>query len=182
MPRALSPATPTEEIEARQGWRGATMANGAMTAEIAEFCESGISIVLASVTRERRPVPALGLGCSVGEDGLVRVTLSRTAWLPFLDAVAAGGRIAATFTRPQTHRSIQLKAPGGSVESIGPADADTARGQSDVFARELIDVGYSASFAAGYVLAGPGDLCVVAFRPDSAFVQTPGPGAGAALV
>ncbi len=51
--RAEQPSNPSRELAERRGWTGPTLANGALTAEHAEFCQSGISVVMASRARGR---------------------------------------------------------------------------------------------------------------------------------
>ncbi len=46
---------------------------------------------------------------------------------------------------------------------------------------ELRDVDYTARFTAAFCAVDPDDLVAIDFDPTSAFVQTPGPGAGAEL-
>lgn len=181
MPRALHPATPADDLEARRNWRGATAAGEVLTAELAAFCQSGVSIALASVSPQRRPVAAQGLGCRITADGTVRLTLWQPVAAPLIEAVAAGGAIAATLTKPYSHRSIQLKAPAARLDRPLDRDAEAAASQSRIFADELIEVGYPPGYAATYIAFEPDELVVLEFVPTAAFVQTPGPGAGAAL-
>jgi hypothetical protein len=181
MPRAVHPATPDDDIEARRNWHGATVAGDVLTAELVTFCQSGVSMALSSVTPQRRPVAAQGLGCRISAEGVVRLAVWRPAALPVLDAVMSGAGLAATLTKPYSHRSIQLKAQSARIDHATDRDVEAARTQSRIFADELVDVGYPPSFAATYIAFDPDELVVLEFVPTSAFVQTPGPRAGAAL-
>lgn len=182
MARATTPASPADEIEARRNWRGPTLGGSALTTELAAFCESGVSVVIASVAPPLRPVIAPGLGCLVSPEGSVRLLLWGRVGEPVLAALRAGAGIAATMTKPYTHRSIQIKAATAAIGQASPEDEAVVRRQARVFADELVTVGYRPDFAATYVTFLPGELVALDFVPDGVFVQTPGPQAGAALV
>ena len=181
MPRASQPASASEEVVARQRWTGATLAGGVLTRELADFCTSGVSIVLASSEGVGRPVVGRGLACRIDDDGRMRIVLRRSSNRTLLQALEGGGRIAATFTQPTTHRSIQVKARGAAVAEPGIADGPAAVSQTLAFRRELVDVGYPDMFAAPYVAFEPHELVALDFLPEQAFVQTPGPSAGSPL-
>lgn len=181
VPRASQPASASEEVVARQRWTGATLAGGVLTIELADFCASGVSIVLASCGPAGRPVVGRGLACRIGGEGRMRIVLRRSSNHALLDALASGWHIAATFTQPTTHRSIQIKAKGATVSEPEVADGPAVMAQTLAFRRELVDVGYPDIFAATYVAFEPHELVALDFLPEQAFVQTPGPSAGSAL-
>jgi hypothetical protein len=91
------------------------------------------------------------------------------------------GILAAAFSQPSTHRTIQLK---GQVREIRPvADHELgiiARGM-DNFAVDLGTIGYSEAFSRAFLAYDRTDLIAVSFTVDAAFAQTPGPGAGRKL-
>lgn len=181
MPRSEQPSSPYEELAARRRWTGPTLANGVLTPELAQFCQSGISIVLGSCDRDRHPVVGRGLGCAVDGNGLVRIVLRKSSNAAVLQSVAGGAGVAVTFTRPRDHRSIQLKAASARLAAAGPQDASLAAAQTMGFVTELTNVGYPEAFATRYCAFEAGDLAALEFVPQDAFVQTPGPRAGSAL-
>lgn len=181
MARAAVPSSPDGELDARRAWRGAVLAGGVLTEEIAGFCQSGVSIVVAAAARERMPVSARAVSCRVEPDGRVRLLLHAKASRPLIAEIAAGAAIAATFSRPRDHRSIQLKAAAARCEPAGPADLATVEPQAAGFGRELLNAGYAPAFVATFCAADAGDLVAVGFMPEAAFVQTPGPRAGSRL-
>lgn len=190
MLRAPVPASPDQDIEARRSWRGPTLGDSALTADLAAFCESGVSVNVASAQAVAaapgetpfRPVIAPGLGCRVSPEGRVRVLVWSRVTEPVLAALAAGAQVAVTLSRPYTHRSIQLKAAAATLSAATAEDEAEARRQAQGFADELVSVGYRSDFAATYVTFLPGELVAIDLVPDRVFVQTPGPRAGAALV
>lgn len=180
MPRAARPAAPADDLIAAEKSRGEP-SRGKLTAELAAFCQSGISIVLGSRGADGRPVAGRALACTVSPNGAVRLMMARRPNQKLLEALARGGAIAATFTRPQNHRSIQLKSARARTVDPGANASALVDAQCANFRSELTNVGYSESFAATYCAWNADDLIAVEFTVDAAFVQTPGPGAGSAL-
>ncbi len=182
MPRAVHPSSPADELSNRRSWSGATLANGLITKELAEFCQSGVSIVLGSQTRSGGPLVARGLACRIDAEGTMRIILREPSNRGLIAAVIAGAAIAVTFTKPETHRSIQVKAPRAALVPITCEDGPATVTQTAHFSAELIDVGYTKELALHYSAYEPFDLCAIQFMPETAFVQTPGPSAGSALL
>lgn len=179
MPRAARPARPGDEIDAARAGRG-PLAGGVLAAEFAAFCESGISIVVGTRRADGWPVPVHGRGARV--DGrTVRVLVQRRESGGALDALAAGAGVAVTFSRPADHRSIQLKARGAEVRAVEAADVSAVERQLADYRDALAAIGYLPAFLATFTAHDPADLAAIVFRPEEAFVQTPGPGAGSAL-
>lgn len=181
MPRAAKPSSPSQELAARASWSGPTLANGALTADLAEFCQSGVSVVIASVGPGGRPIVGRGLACRIDGSGQVRIVLRQTTNVALLKAVERGAGFAATFTRPTTHRSIQLKAVRAKIAAPTVSDGPAAAAQTAGFRADLAEAGYGEAFAAAYCFYEPHELAALDFVPEHAFVQTPGPSAGSAL-
>jgi hypothetical protein len=181
MPRGKKPLSSLQQPGDRRNWEGPTLPGGVLTPALTEFCQSGVSIVLASCDQTPRPVVGRGLACRIEPDGKTRVVLRKSSNTKLLKALADGARLAVTYTQPSTHRSIQLKAPSARIVDANVRDAPAALAQTSDFRRDLMDVGYSESFAAAYCGFEPHDLVTITFLPERAFVQTPGPGAGSAL-
>lgn len=181
MARANDPATPDLEIAARRDWTGPTLAGGVLTPDLAEFCQSGVSICLGSRARLGGPVVGYGLACRIDSAGRVRILLHRPSNGPILQAIARGAAIAATFSKPFNHRAMQLKAARATVAEPTETDALVSGDQTAALAADLVDVGYAPAFAQGYVAFEPAELAAIDFLPERAFVQTPGPRAGSAL-
>jgi hypothetical protein len=181
MPEPRRVATPTDELDARRNWTGPTLAGGVLTEDIAAFCQSGVGIAVASRDDEGWPVLARGRGCRIDAAGRVRVILRSGSGAALLAAVAAGRPVAATFSQPGSHRSIQLKAASATVDAPEPGDEAAADAQSAVFRDLLIAAAYPEAFAETYCSAGGQPIAAIGFVPERAFVQTPGPGAGSAL-
>jgi hypothetical protein len=178
---ASQPSSPSDELAARRKWRGPTLADGALTAELAEFCQSGVSIVIGSCDRAGRPVVGRGLACQIDAAGKVRIVLRQPSNTALLKALEAGAAVAATFTKPSTHRSIQLKGSGAASASVTAPDGPAVTLQTSAFRSDLVDEGFAETFAAAYCAYEPHELVAIELMPEQAFVQTPGPSAGSAL-
>lgn len=174
-------STPSRELAARSSWDGPVLGDGLLTAELAAFCQSGVSVVLASCDRSRWPVVGRGVGCLIDASGQVRILSRRTPNGALLQALADGAGLAVTFTLPTTHRSIQLKASGGRIATPAASDYPVVAAQMAALCADIIACGYAESLAAGYCAFEPHDLAAIDLLPDCAFVQTPGPGAGSKL-
>lgn len=173
-------ASPAEDIAARREWRGATLAGGTLTPELAAFIQRGVAVILATCA-DGRPIAGRGFACRVDEAGTVRILMRRTGHAAFLAALRGGGAIAGTFTQPPEHRSIQLKGQRATETVATVADGMALAVQSREFRDRMMMIKYSEIMSDGYCFADPDDIVAVEFVPDEAFVQTPGPGAGSAL-
>lgn len=67
-----------------------------------------------------------------------------------------------------------MAAPGGD-------DRREAERQMAGLGRELVGAEYTPAFAAAYCHVEEEDIAAIDFTADTAFAQTPGPGAGAEL-
>ncbi len=150
-----------------------------LSPDLAEFLESGVSILVGTRGDRFAPDCMRALGARV-EPGLGELTV----YLP--EAVAESNlanlrdvpRAAICFSRPQDHRSIQIK---GTVLEVREAREDE---------RAVVER-YRGALAASLGVLGlpPRIVFRVAHWPcralrvrvESVFVQTPGPGAGAPL-
>ena len=181
MPRAKEPASPEQELAAsfRPGDRFAP--NQVLTIELALFCQSGVSIVIASCEQGGEPVVGRGLACRLDEPDSVRIVLRKSSNPALFRAVREGSGLAVTFTKPSTHRSIQLKANAARVSSTAAKDGLAAKSQTADFSADLVACGYTEEFSRAYCAFAQDDLAAIDFVPEHAFVQTPGPGAGSAL-
>jgi hypothetical protein len=150
-----------------------------ITADITDFVESGVSILVGTRSDRLSPDCCRAVGARVD-----RKTSDLIVFLPAatsarnLADLEHSGRIAVCFARAMDHRSLQLK---GSVRSIEPAD----EGDRATILR------YRGALAEAWGTIGiPPRLTLrvahwpshrIRIRVDSIFNQTPGPGAGATL-
>jgi len=147
-------------------------------AGLREFIAGGVSILVASCDRDRKPVVARACGCIAGTDGLVTILVPGVRAQVLLDAVTVTGAVAVVFSEPATHRSIQIKADGASVLLADPGWDAVCDRYRRAFAGELERLGYSARMARRLVDDEAGQASGIRFTPAAIFDQTPGPRAG----
>jgi hypothetical protein len=182
MPRASQPHTPDIDIAARRAWVAEDGSPRVLTPELEAFCQSGISVIVAASLPAEAPVAGPGCACRILPGNRMRLLLPRPGNEGLLAMVGRGARIAVTFSQPITHRSIQVKGSQGAVTALEDEDTRDALRQAQNFRRELVAVGYPSAFAEAHCRVDVDVLAAVDFSLDAAFVQTPGPGAGAELV
>jgi hypothetical protein len=149
-----------------------------LTAELLEYMESGVSLLIGTRDAALRPASARGFGVEI--DAPARAA---TVFLPApgaevtLGNLRDNGQIALTFSRGFDHRSLQVK---GRLLSLEAANERQHRLQDRYFAlfsEGLIFIGHRQEllrrvrYYPSYALS---------FRIESMFDQTPGPGAGRA--
>ncbi|MGE5338810.1 MAG: hypothetical protein ACM3PU_13355 [Gemmatimonadota bacterium] len=139
---------------------------------------------VAVASRAANNVPSLfkAAACRVSPDRR-RVTLYVDQQLAasVLRDLRAGSPVAAVFTEPGTHRSIQLKGERADIGSATPADREYARERIESVVVHLTALRYPEAGVRCYFHFVPEQLIAVSFTPTAAFEQTPGPGAGTRL-
>jgi hypothetical protein len=93
----------------------------------------------------------------------------------------AGHPVAAVFSEPATHRTLQVKGLRAEVGAVTPADREHVRQHLEVTIAHLVPLGYEEAGIRTYFAHQPEQLVAVSFVPVAAFEQTPGPGAGRPL-
>lgn len=154
-----------------------------LSPEQVAFLHGPLSINLAASGRDGWPCICRAHGCSVARDRRsVTVLLSARRGRELLDALDAGSGIAAVFSRPATHATLQLKAVKASrVVMNATLKACNAR-YAKQFAEELVGLGYGPDLGQGIIaLMAASDLIALRFAPEIVFDQTPGPAAGRVL-
>jgi len=148
----------------------------------AGFITHDVSIMVASCDAGRIPSLARALGCRVSPDRReVTLFLPVPRSTALLRDLRAGGGIAAVFTRPTTHETIQIKGTSCREMALDPHDRTIMRDYAAGFLRELHQIGYRDPFASAMMAAIDDEAVAIVFEPVSAFLQTPGPSAGTRL-
>jgi hypothetical protein len=151
-------------------------------AELAAFMQLGVSITVGSSDAANRPSVARGAGCRVGADGrTVSIFISSVQAAPLVAHVRETGRLAAVFSRPSTHRTLQLKGLDATVETVATGDLAVVARYRDAFVAELAPLGYAGQRIRTLLACADDDLVALRFTPTEAFSQTPGPDAGRSL-
>lgn len=148
----------------------------------AAFLTHHVSILVGSCDARCEPTVVRAFGCRVAPDRRsVTVFLAVAHATAVLADLRAGGGIAAVFSRPTTHETVQLKGTGAHLDALAAGDRELMRDYARSFAEEIGVVGFDAGFRRA-IMAGVEDEAVaVTFVPTAAFEQTPGPAAGQPL-
>jgi hypothetical protein len=148
----------------------------------AEFVQGSVSVVAASRDANNIPILARAVGCRVSSNRQ-KVTLflqGPQAELLLAD-IRSTGAIAAVFTQPSTHTSVQLKGVDAKMDSVQPGDVAVVERCVEAFVADTTSVGYPPDLIRAIQWFDPHDLVAVTFTPRAAFLQTPGPRAGQPL-
>lgn len=148
----------------------------------ADFITHHVAINVASCSAARVPSVVRAHGCRVSPDRR-RVTLfvsvPRAARL--IADLRAGGGIAAVFTLPHTHETLQLKGARADVVPLAPGDDTCIRAYVESFVKELSRIGLREALGRAVMSSADEESVGLTFEPNAAFVQTPGPKAGSRL-
>jgi hypothetical protein len=139
---------------------------------------------IAVATRDARNRPSLfkAVACRV-DPSRTRVTLyvDQQAGHAVVRALRSGSPVAAVFSEPATHRTLQLKGERADVSAVPPADREYARQHFESIVEHIAALDYSAAGVRCYFHYTPEQLVAITFTPTAAFEQTPGPEAGVPL-
>lgn len=148
----------------------------------AAFIQRAVSIIVAARDARHHPAVARACGCRVSSDRReVTVFLSATQARAVLDCLGSTGVIAVVFSRPSTHRTLQLKGWDARVVPIADGDLECMAEYRTSFVRDLTSLGYTEAFADAVIPRPDARLTGVRFTPGAAFDQTPGRNAGKPL-
>ena len=148
----------------------------------AAFIQTGISIIAASRDDALVPSVARASGCRVSADRrAVSVFLASSQAVQLIADVRRCAKVAVVFSRPSTHRTLQLKADDARVRAATPEDAGIVTRYVDAFGREIGLLGHTDEQARAMLEIRADDLVAIDFTPSAAFEQTPGPKAGSPL-
>ncbi|OYY93674.1 MAG: hypothetical protein B7Y41_10525 [Hydrogenophilales bacterium 28-61-23] len=153
-----------------------------LDAKQAAFLGGPVAINVASHDAAQIPSIARAYGCRISADRReVVVFLSKRCAQAILRDLAAGAPVAAVFSRPKTHETLQIKGARGRIQPLQAGDRAIMRACGAAFSAEIMLLGYSASFSDALMAPANDDAVGVAFMPDAVFEQTPGPKAGMRL-
>jgi hypothetical protein len=160
---------------------GETPRSAPLTEEVVAFMESGLSIVMAVVGPGGRALTGRALAVRVTPEARIRLIYAEEGNEAVTASAKSGQPIAATFSAPLSHRTLQLKGFSSREEDFAPEDEAAARKQTDVFAAILGAVGHTPAFVQAFTGYRSSAARVLSFPAQEAYEQTPGPGAGRPL-
>jgi hypothetical protein len=148
-------------------------------AELREFIEGAVMIVIG--THDGAGVAGIGRGCGVIADTDGRhldVGVSAWLWPDSVGNLASHGEIALTFVRASDYVTFQLKGEARLVP-VQQAHRDCVRDYGVKIRAALVALGVQPGQVEAWTTGR--DLRVARVEVREAFVQTPGPKAGARL-
>ncbi|MBT0963596.1 pyridoxamine 5'-phosphate oxidase family protein [Denitromonas iodatirespirans] len=154
-----------------------------LTPALADFVTSHLSIHIAASDARGIATLVRGLGCrrDPADRDRLRLLVAGPQAEPVLRCLAANGRIAAVFSEPESHRTVQLKGRDAGPCAPDAADAAFLAPYTDRLVARLATLGTPEPFVRTLLACPVEDLRVIRFTPDEVFGQTPGPQAGQRL-
>jgi hypothetical protein len=148
----------------------------------ADYIQRGVTIFIATRDRAMRPVAYLASGCRVAPDRReVSLFVNSRQAQRFLEPMQESRVIAANFSQPSSHRSIQLKGVDARMQAVQPGDLEQIAAFRESYVAELALLKYSEAFSRTFLPAPDDSLVAVVFTPSLAYDQTPGQHAGKPL-
>ena len=150
-----------------------------ISAELGEFLESGLSVVLATRDPGLRPDGAVAWAVRV-EPGGARLTvfLHEDAARAMLVNLERHPEIAVDLDRPTTHRACQVKGRHVAARPAREDEKELILAQIESFAADLEVLGYPRTLSAAWAVW---PCHALELEVEQLFEQTPGPGTGEPL-
>jgi hypothetical protein len=154
-----------------------------LDAEHVDFMSgAAISSAVAARSVSNQPSIAKGLAVRVRSDRrVVEVFVDADRSVALLEHVRAGSPVAVVCSEPRSHRTIQIKGQRADIEAITAGDEKFVADRVDTLVAHIVPLGYRDDPLRAYWAFAPAKLVKVVFAASAAFLQTPGPGAGAPL-
>jgi hypothetical protein len=138
------------------------------------------SVTVASSDTAGVPSLGQGIGTRIDATGTrIRVFIVEARSRALIHDLRAGRPIAVVFTHSPTLRSLQVKAPHATEVPLEPGDREHIAAYVDAVAKAWVTA--PEPFVRTLLATEPGPMVAFELQPTSAFDQTPGPKAGAAL-
>lgn len=150
--------------------------------ELAAFMEQGVSVILATCNAALVPSLVRATGSRVDRaTGTVSVFVSMSHAGGVLADLREHGRIAVVYSKPSTHRSIQVKGADARIVPLREGDWASICLYREALVQDITGLGYPAAVIRSMLSVEREDMVAVTFTPDAVFQQTPGPDAGKPL-
>ncbi|MDM7941978.1 MAG: pyridoxamine 5'-phosphate oxidase family protein [Hydrogenophaga sp.] len=141
--------------------------------------DGGVSVIVSSCGADLTPSVMRAVGSHIGDGGRhITVFVCRSQSARLLGDVARSARLAAVFSQPSTHRTVQLKTRAARLREATDADVPALQRYLRGMETELTRIGFDAVYARAMLMHRLDDVVAIEFEPEQAFDQTPGPRAG----
>lgn len=149
---------------------------------VAFLSGDAISSAIASRDASNQPSVTKCLAVRVrGDQGTVEVFVDADRSVELLRDLRAGSPIALVCSEPMSHRTIQVKGVLADIGPLAPDDQKFVAARVEAIVAHIAPLGYPEDGLRAYFSFTPGALTRIVFAASAAFLQTPGPGAGAPL-
>ncbi len=151
----------------------------AIDADLKEFVESGVAVLVGTGDAQRRPHVTYGWGPRVRDDSsTIDVFIDEARAAQTLANARENGRVAMTIADPVSVRSVQFKGTFIDTGEATPEDIAWVQRHREAFVVTTSLVGDPPAIIRGLWMD---DVVRLSFRAELAFDQTPGPNAGKPL-
>ena len=141
--------------------------------------DGGVSVIVSSCGSDLTPSVMRAVGSQIGEGGRrITVFVCRSQSAQLLKDVARSARLAAVFSQPSTHKTVQLKTRSARLREATDEDMPALQRYLRGMEGELTRIGFGAVYARVMLAHRLDDVVAIEFEPELAFDQTPGPRAG----
>jgi hypothetical protein len=150
--------------------------------DVIEFLH-GRRVAVSIASRSEHCIPSVtrALGYRISPDqAQFAVFVPRSAERVLAD-LRVTAQAAVVFTQPSTHRSMQVKGSDARITPLEEGDWPVISGHADDLVAEICPLGYPETLIRKMTECTPQQVVAVRFTPTTAFGQTPGPRAGAAI-
>lgn len=147
--------------------------------ELVPFLESGVSIGIATRDADGMPETTRAVGARVHEDRRhLAIFVPAATSADALSNLIRHDRVAAVFSRPTDHRTIQIKGRRVALREAADAERERIEAYLPLLADGLCTVGLPPRLTRRL---SHWPAWAIELQVDSIFEATPGPGAGAAF-
>lgn len=144
-----------------------------LTDELTAFLESGVSIFLASRSVDNVPSVSRARGCHVSaERKTVRVFVAKDVAAHVLTDIKATGVVAATFSMPSTHETVQLKGVDAQIRAVSVDEGRHIDQHPASFREDVVSLGFTPEFLAEFSAPSAEGDVAVEFSPIEGALQT----------
>lgn len=148
----------------------------------AAFFQTGVSMGIAACSLDAVPVHVRAIGCRIFPDRRhITVFVPSLQAGPVLQRIRENGAVAAVFTEPSTHRTVQVKGRDAQEVPLEAGDLALVAAYRKAFAQTLKQLGFPEAMGATLLACPSSDIVGIRFAPGEAYSQTPGPKAGEPL-
>lgn len=150
---------------------------------LATFSQGGVSITVGACDQNRRPCQVRGAGCRISRDrDRITIFVSAQQGAAVLDCLRNESAITVVFSQPTTHRTFQVKGERAQIAPLASGDEEIMANYRKAFAQEVKPLGFDEPLIQTLFAFPATDILSLTFAPVEAFLQTPGPNAGAKIM